>query len=794
MSASDLRNSQRGGKATSADEPVTMIEPMPKEVRQALDLAGEPGENGTIIAIATDLRLDNAYGEEWLVVTHDRLCVLDGANGQWHFRIDAPLESLRNPHLEELVGGVALRADIDGHPVHLVMTTNARDRQLGRAAKYLEDAANYHAAHAMGEEAWTRRQGEKPHAGTWPPEGPRLEPDTEERRRCPTCNLLLRRGTQVCPACINKTRVLKRIFSYLKPYKKKTLAVWALMFAGVGLSLLEPYLVKPLVDTVLASDSALSADRRLKLLGLFVGLMFGAAALGHGVGILRGRLVAWLGTRVSHDLRAQVHRYVQLQSLKFFDKRDTGNLMARVMRDTESLERVITRGMQFFVFHILLLVGIGIVLFVLNWRLALLVLLPAPIVTVISRFLWKKLHRMFHRHWHARARCNALLADTLSGMRVVKAFAQEPKEIDRFADRSDKYFNAAMTVGRYWATVFPIIWMLMGLGIYIVWFVGGREVVVNPDAMEVGTLLAFVAFIARFYQPLQGLSQMSEWFARSLSSAERVFEILDSERDVDDIEDAIKLPEIKGHVEFRDVTFGYDAHKPVLKNITLDVKPGEMIGLVGHSGAGKSTMINLLCRFYDPQQGCVLIDGEDIRDIHQQDLRRQLGVVLQDTFLFNGTIAENICYAKDAVTFEEIMAAAKAANAHDFIVAKPDGYDTIVGERGAKLSGGERQRIAIARAILHDPRILILDEATSSVDADTEHQIQQAVARLVEGRTTFAIAHRLSTLRNADRLIVLKDGEIAEIGTHEELMDAKGEFHRLVSIQAESSRIMAING
>jgi ATP-binding cassette, subfamily B, bacterial len=277
-----------------------------------------------------------------------------------------------------------------------------------------------------------------------------------------------------------------------------------------------------------------------------------------------------------------------------------------------------------------------------------------------------------------------------------------------------------------------------------------------------------------------------------LASAERVFDVLDSEPDVQEAEEAVRIPRIEGSVQFQDVTFGYDKHKPVLRYISLDVAPGEMIGYVGHSGAGKSTMINLICRFYDVGEGQILVDGVPIKKIHQQDLRSQIGVVLQDTFLFNGTIAENIGYAKPGATLEEIMAAAKTANAHDFIVQKPDGYDTPVGERGQSLSGGERQRIAIARAVLHNPRILILDEATSAVDTDTEKQIQDAIARLVKGRTTFAIAHRLSTLRNADRLVVLKNGKIEEVGTHAELLEKKGEFHRLVEMQQEMSKIKAI--
>jgi ATP-binding cassette subfamily B protein len=352
--------------------------------------------------------------------------------------------------------------------------------------------------------------------------------------------------------------------------------------------------------------------------------------------------------------------------------------------------------------------------------------------------------------------------------------------------------NAGIHAEQTWMTVFPVLTFLTGLGALIVWYVGGRSVLAGQ--LSLGTLLTFVAYLAMFYGPLQFVNRLTEWLGRALAAAERVFDILDSAPDVPDIVEPIPLPRIEGSVEFRDVTFGYESHKPVLRDISFNVAPGEMIGLVGQSGAGKSTTINLLCRFYDVNAGQIFIDDVDIKHIRQQDLRSQIGIVLQDTFLFNGTIAENIGYAKPDATLEEIMAAAKAANAHDFIAAKQDGYDTPVGERGSALSGGERQRISIARAILHDPRILILDEATSAVDTDTEKQIQDAIARLIKGRTTFAIAHRLSTLRNADRLLVLKSGKIEEIGTHDELLEKKGEFYRLVEMQQEMSKIKAIEG
>jgi ATP-binding cassette subfamily B protein len=461
-----------------------------------------------------------------------------------------------------------------------------------------------------------------------------------------------------------------------------------------------------------------------------------------------------------------------------------------VTQDTHELESVLTIGAQFFVANLLTLAGIIVILCWIDWWLFLQVMIPIPVVLVLSRVFWKRIETTWPRWWHYRSLLFAVLNDTLMGVRVVKAFAQEEREIARFNPRSADVAEAGMVAERTWMTMFPILTFITGLGALFVWYLGGRQVLTG--GVTLGTLLTFIAYLSMLYGPLEFLNRVTEFLGRSLAAAERVFEILDTAPDVPDVDRPVSMPRIEGRVEFRDITFGYDAHKPVLHEITLTVEPGEMIGLVGHSGAGKSTTINLLCRFYDVNDGQICIDGVDIRKITQRDLRSQIGVVLQDTFLFNGTIAENIGYARSAATLEEIMAAAKAANAHDFIATKPDGYDTVVGERGNALSGGERQRISIARAILHDPRILILDEATSSVDTDTEKQIQDAIARLIQGRTTFAIAHRLSTLRNADRLVVLKEGKIQEVGTHDELLESKGEFHRLVQMQQEMSKIKAV--
>jgi ATP-binding cassette subfamily B protein len=727
-----------------------------------------------LVAIATDITLQGVFGEEWLVVTNERLRVYARNGTNTAPRLDLPLAELSAPRAETLVGGGALQANVNGQTIDLVRYTNAKQRAFGRVAKYLEDIAAYNQARVAGQAI---------------AEAPILAEDSEVEQRCSTCGLILPEGTQVCPACMNKRKVLARLATYLRPYWKQTLALCLMILSSAALGLVAPYLTRPLMDVVLAPrpGAALPLEQRYVWLGLIVLGMLSGQICGQSISLLQGRVAAWMTHQLAHDLRSQLYRHLQFLSLRYFDKRQTGALMARITHDTRELESVLTIGAQFFLANLVSLIGISVVLALINWKLFLLALAPAPLVALLSRLFWRRISTVWQRWWHVRGRLSAVLNDNLSGVRVVKAFAQEEREIGRFNPASRALADAGLLAERTWMTIFPILTFVTGTGSLLVWYIGGRQVL--ADSITLGTLMTFIAYLAMFYGPLQFLNRTAEWLGQALAAAERVFDILDTRPEVKEADDAQPVPRIQGAVAFADVTFGYEAHRPTLRNIHLEVAPGEMIGLVGHSGAGKSTTINLICRFYDVNSGQIKIDGVDIRRIRQQDLRSQIGVVLQDTFLFNGTIADNISYARPGATPEEIMAAAKAANAHDFILRKPDGYDTQVGERGQQLSGGERQRIAIARAILPTPRILILDEATSAVDTDTEKQIQDAIARLIKGRTTFAIAHRLSTLRNADRLVVLKNGLVEEIGTHDELLAKQGEFYRLVEMQREMSKI-----
>jgi len=491
-------------------------------------------------------------------------------------------------------------------------------------------------------------------------------------------------------------------------------------------------------------------------------------------------------------LRAELYRSLQFLPLRFYDKRKVGALISRMTNDSDLIEVYLLFDLPYIVSNSLMVVSILGLLFYMNWELTLYVLLPVPPIIFGSSLIWNRLQG-YWRRWSAKwSRLSSHLNESIAGIRVVKAFAQESREGRRFDSRNRALRDVSVSAERSWLVFFMITNFFMSFGAFFVWYFGGLQIL--RGELSLGELMAFISYLWMLYRPLKWFGDFYSFMVRAFAGAERIFEVIDARTEPFGDPDARPMPNIAGRVTFKDVAFGYDPGKIVLRDVDLDVQPGEMIGLVGRSGVGKSTLINLICRFYDISRGNLEIDGVDIRDIRLEDLRSQIGLVAQQSFLFNDTVAENIRYGNRDATFAEVLEAARAANAHEFIIKQPDGYDMIVGEQGNKLSGGEKQRIAIARAILHDPKILILDEATSSLDTQTEKKIQEAIARLIEGRTTFAIAHRLSTLRSADRLVVFDSGKIAEVGTHEELMTSGGIFHKLVTTQQATSAVMATSG
>ena len=488
-------------------------------------------------------------------------------------------------------------------------------------------------------------------------------------------------------------------------------------------------------------------------------------------------------------------------SLRYYESKQTGKLMNRITSDCERIERFVVEGLQELIVDVLTLVAITCILFYYDWRLAIVTILPTPAVATMVYMFSRRIKSTYRRAWRMSASLSAHLADIIPGVRVVKGFAREAEEAERFDRRSSRLFAHNVDVAYQRSKYFPLINMMSQIAYVMLWILGGywaiQQFVDNPELLNskaaqntvLGTLMLFSMMLWRFYEPVNRLSQTSDQVQRATTSAERVFELLDAFPDVSEPAKPKSLPgRARGHIVFRNVSFAYESNVPVLSEIDLEIQPGEMIGVVGHSGVGKSTLASLMMRFYDPSSGQVLLDGIDIRELAPAELRRNIGLVLQEPTLFHGSVKANISYGRSDATPEQVIMAAKVANAHQFLLRLPEGYDTEIGERGVRLSQGEKQRISIARAILPDPPILILDEATASVDTETERLIQAALDRLIQGRTVLAIAHRLSTLRNADRIIVLSEGRIAEIGSHDELMQREGLYFQLCHAQSMVGR------
>jgi subfamily B ATP-binding cassette protein MsbA len=571
---------------------------------------------------------------------------------------------------------------------------------------------------------------------------------------------------------------LKRLFQFLTPYWKTLIVSAVLLLVRASLELVPPLFQRAIIDEVIGQSD-------LSLLGRYIVLLIGVYAVQQLINAADMYLRHALGEKFILDLRVKLYAYLQRLSLSFFERTSTGELMSRVTNDVNALESFVTHGSALTLVDLLRLFGGAIILFVLDARLALLVLLPVPILAISLRYFNTRIRPIYRRIRARLGDINAQLQDSLSGIQVIQAFVQEDQELARFTTESEGYYRARVEGIRYWSTFFPSMRFVASMGTVIV-LAAGSVMVVN-GSLSLGTMVAFLSYTVSFYQPINRLTEIDNIFQEAIAAGERIFELLDETSEIEDAPEAVELPAIQGDVVFEDVHFRYGTGDEVLRDVTFHMSPGEVVALVGPSGAGKTSIANLLCRFYDPIHGSITVDGYDLRQTELASLRGQVAVVLQDTFLFNCSIRENLLYGKPDATDEEVLAATEAAFAHEFILALPNGYDTEIGERGVKLSGGQKQRLALARAILADPRILILDEATSSVDAEAEFLIQQALDAVLQGRTALVIAHRLSTIRNADKIIALEEGRIVEVGDHLELMERGGLYSQLYQRQLELS-------
>lgn len=612
-----------------------------------------------------------------------------------------------------------------------------------------------------------------------------------EQNICPSCKAILEPDQDECPVCTKvihtppSTWTLFRLWRFARPYRWQLLAGFSLMLLGTAAHMIPRYLTKPLTDEVLIPyQNGQVVDPQL--VTLYIGGLLGSAVVAWLLSWGKTYILALVSERIGADLRTTTYQHLLKLSLEYFGGKRTGDLMSRVGSESDRICVYLSLHLLDFATDVLMFLMTVVALLQINTKLALVTLLPLPIIAWMIHLVRDKLRTGFEKIDRVWGEVTNVLADTIPGIRVVKAFAQENREATRFREANKHNLAVNDKLNKVWSLFSPTVSFLTDLGILVVWAFGIWQV--SHNEITVGSLVAAVAFIGNFYGRIDSMSRIVSVTQKSASAAKRIFDILDHVSSVPEPTQPVHLKEVKGQIDLREVGFRY-GNRTVNRGINLSIKPGEMIGLVGHSGSGKSTLVNLICRFYDVSEGAILLDGVDIRSFPVADYRRNIGLVLQEPFLFFGTIAENIAYGKPDATREQIIASARAAHAHEFILRLPQGYDSMVGERGQGLSGGERQRISIARALLIDPRILIMDEATSSVDSETEKEIQKALDNLVKGRTTIAIAHRLSTLHKADRLVVLDRGQVVEVGSHDELMAREGAYFRLYEAQARNANI-----
>lgn len=612
-----------------------------------------------------------------------------------------------------------------------------------------------------------------------------------EKKLCKKCSAPCPPGKDFCPKCSKSSSTAVRLFKFFGGYVPQICVTLSVMLVTTLVSVIIPqFSTKMLYDDVLANPDGLAVEELIKALGVLVLSIFGVKLLSTALTVLRQYIEASIMPRVTYDIKVKIFQAMQRLSVGFYSSKQTGSLMERVTGDANNIYWFFVDGIPFTLVQTITLISVIVIMFIMSWKLSLCVLVALPLILVVIKAVHGFFRKMHHRNWVLNSKVSSTVSDNINGQRVIKAFAKENDELERFDSLSSDLMRAELKLSLSEATVFPLLQIVVMALTTLVLALGG--IMVAKGEITTGTLLSYVVYLEMLKEPTDFISRLSNWWSRCSDSAQRVFEICDAEPDIVEKEDAVSFTNLRGDIEINELEFEYEPARPIIKKMNLQVKAGDMLGIVGKTGAGKTTIANLIARLYDAKHGCVKIDGIDVRDLKLTELRRNIGLVSQDIFLFMGSVADNIRYAKPDASMDEVIAAAKAACAHDFIMKLPDAYETRVGSGGQSLSGGERQRISIARTIIQNPKILILDEATAAMDTETERNIQQSLTKLKEGRTTIAIAHRLSTLRDSDYLAVIDNGEIVEYGTYFDLLKQKGEFYKQYKIQSEALKNIGI--